>query len=65
MSMKMFDSIDSLQEGKYDWNLRVRVVREWDSYSSKAGKEFKGKNLLFLDDKVMSLSKTHSMYEFI
>ncbi|KAL8115111.1 hypothetical protein AgCh_021797 [Apium graveolens] len=49
--MKIFDSIDSLHEGRFNWNLRVRLVREWDSYSSKAGREFKGKNLLLVDDR--------------
>ncbi|XP_074374044.1 replication protein A 70 kDa DNA-binding subunit B-like [Apium graveolens] len=49
--MKIFDSIDSLHEGRFDWNLRVRLVREWDSYSSKARREFKGKNLLLVDDR--------------
>ena len=50
--MKTFDSIESITEDRTDWNLRVRVLKIWDSYSSKAGKEFKGKNLLLLDDKV-------------
>ncbi|KAL8091508.1 hypothetical protein AgCh_033941 [Apium graveolens] len=49
--MKIFDSIDYLHEGRFDWNLRVRLVREWDSYNSKAGREFKGKNLLLVDDR--------------
>ncbi|XP_017247249.1 replication protein A 70 kDa DNA-binding subunit D [Daucus carota subsp. sativus] len=46
-----YDSLDSLDDSKYEWKIRVRVIRIWDSYSNKGQKEFKGRNMLLLDDK--------------
>lgn len=52
--MERFDSLSSLKpiDNKYDWKIRVRVIRIWESYSSKGDKEYLGRNLLLLDDKV-------------
>lgn len=50
--MVMFDSLDNLDSSKYEWNIKVRVIRVWDSYSTRGKKEFKGHNMLLLDDKV-------------
>lgn len=52
--MVKFDSLDTLDTTKYEWNIKVRVIRIWDSYSTKGEKEFKGRNLLLLDDKVLT-----------
>ncbi|KAL1806428.1 hypothetical protein ACET3Z_029496 [Daucus carota] len=49
--MEMFDSLDNLDSSKYEWNIKVRVIRVWDSYSTRGKKEFKGRNMLLLDDK--------------
>ena len=50
--MVMFDSLDNLDSSKYEWNIKVRVIRVWDSYSTRGNEEFKGRNMLLLDDKV-------------
>ncbi|WOH04009.1 hypothetical protein DCAR_0623414 [Daucus carota subsp. sativus] len=39
-----FDTLDALDNSKYEWNIK-------DSYSTKGKREFKGRNLLLLDDK--------------
>ena len=49
---RKYDSLDSLDDSKYEWKIRVRVICIWDSYSNKGQKEFKGRNMLLLDDKV-------------
>lgn len=48
----MFDSLDNLDSSKYEWNIKVRVICVWDSYSTQGNEEFKGRNMLLLDDKV-------------
>lgn len=53
MSNVKFDSLEALNDSKYEWTIKVRVIRIWDSYSSKGDKEFKGRNMLLLDDKVL------------
>lgn len=51
--MEKFDSLATLNSNTYDWKIKVRVIRIWDSYSIKEENEFKGRNLLLLDDKVI------------
>ncbi|KAK1393531.1 hypothetical protein POM88_012587 [Heracleum sosnowskyi] len=49
--MERFDSLRALNNSKFDWKIKARVIRIWDSYSVKEDNKFKGKNLLLLDDK--------------
>lgn len=51
--MIKYDSLDSLDDKKYEWRIKVRVIHIWDSYSTRGDKEFKGRNMLLLDDKVI------------
>ncbi|KAK1375034.1 hypothetical protein POM88_031227 [Heracleum sosnowskyi] len=58
MTNVKFDSLDSVDDSKYEWTIKVRVIRIWDTYSTRGDKEFKGRNMLLLDDKY---SSTYSM----
>ncbi|KAK1374262.1 hypothetical protein POM88_030455 [Heracleum sosnowskyi] len=49
--MERFDSLRALNNSKFDWKIKARVIRIWDSYNVKEDNKFKGRNLLLLDDK--------------
>lgn len=51
MSRQNFNNIKDVCPGSFTWHLKVRIVRFWRGVS-KTGEEFKGFNILLLDDKV-------------
>ncbi|KAK1401325.1 hypothetical protein POM88_000930 [Heracleum sosnowskyi] len=50
MSIQIFNNIKDVSPGSFNWNLKVRIVRFWRGVS-RTGEEFKGFNILILDDK--------------
>ncbi|KAK1385260.1 hypothetical protein POM88_022995 [Heracleum sosnowskyi] len=50
MAVNRFHSLGDVNPGSYNWNVKVRIVRSWRGVSF-SGEEFKGLNLLLLDDK--------------
>ncbi|KAK1382871.1 hypothetical protein POM88_020606 [Heracleum sosnowskyi] len=48
MSAKRVDPITSLKPGRYDYRIKVRVIRKWRG-STKEGEVFKAFNILLLD----------------
>ncbi|KAK1393744.1 hypothetical protein POM88_012800 [Heracleum sosnowskyi] len=48
MSRNKFDSLSNLHPGKYDYQIKVRVIRLWRG-ATLMGEEFKSFNILLLD----------------
>lgn len=54
-SLQLFDSLKNLNESKYEWKIKVRVLRKWESFGPSkglGGREFKAINLLLMDKEV-------------
>lgn len=50
MSSIVFKSLKDVSPGSYNWRIKVRIIRIWRGVS-RTGEQFKGFNLLLLDDK--------------
>lgn len=55
MSFYKHDSIDSLDDSKEDWSIRVRAQSIWKGITRQTG-EFRGYNIIFFDDYVSTLN---------
>lgn len=55
MNIIKYDPLDSLDDTKYEWKIKFRVIRSWDSYSTRSEKEIKDRNIFLLDDKICRL----------
>lgn len=51
MATNRFHSLRDVNPASYNWNVKVRIVRSWRGVSV-SGEEFKGLNLLLLDNEV-------------
>lgn len=51
MSKMKFDDFCALKKDKFDWKIKVRILRLWRGIS-RTGEVFKGFNVLLLDSKV-------------
>lgn len=65
MSRNKFDNIANLQPGRYDYKIKVRVIRLWRG-ATISGEEFKSLNILLLDAEVVtSFSYNILTYEIL
>lgn len=63
MSTNTVESLRSVEKGRTDWKVKVRIIREWHGVTL-TGIVFKSYNLLLLDNKVLSstnIKPTESM----
>lgn len=56
MSTNRYHSLGDVNSGSYNWNVKVRIIRSWRGVSF-SGEEFKGLNILLLDDQVCVISR--------
>ncbi|KAL1815735.1 hypothetical protein ACET3Z_018309 [Daucus carota] len=49
MSNERYDSLSSLDSGTYDWKVKVRISRKWNSVHKATG-ELRGYNMILVDD---------------
>ncbi|KAK1351971.1 hypothetical protein POM88_053685 [Heracleum sosnowskyi] len=49
MSNNKFDTIASLRPGRYDYKIKVRVIKKWRG-STRTGEVFKGFNIILIDN---------------
>lgn len=61
MSFYKHDSIDSLNDSKEEWSLRVRAQSIWKGITRQTG-EFRGYNIVFFDDYVSNLYMFQSLF---
>lgn len=51
MSAKKIDKLTDLKPGRYDYQIKVRVIRKWRG-ATITGEVFKGFNIILLDNTV-------------
>ena len=55
MSPTKFNCLSELNAGSFNWNIKVRIIRNWKGVSN-SGDAWKGINILLLDDKVRAIN---------
>lgn len=51
MEFYKYDSVETLDDSKQEWSIRVRAQSIWKGITRKTG-EFRGFNIIFFDDSV-------------
>lgn len=51
-----FDELSKVRKRRFDWKIKVRLIRLWRG-ATKTGEQFKGFNMILLDNKVLSMNK--------
>lgn len=58
MSNKKIDALATVEKGRYDWKIKVKVIRNWRG-ATNSGEQFKSFNVLLIDQQVTKSQQIH------